>query len=64
VYLTVRDSGVLLTARYLVEARTRRGREDRVWRSILEAFEQQPTVELAYPTVRTYFAGPIELDRG
>jgi small-conductance mechanosensitive channel len=28
VYLTVRDSVVLLTARYLVEARTRRGRED------------------------------------
>lgn len=64
VYLSVRDSGVLLTARYLVEARTRRGREDRVWRSILEAFAEHPNVELAYPTVRTYFGGPIELDRG
>jgi small-conductance mechanosensitive channel len=61
VYLSVRDSGVLLTARYLVEARTRRGREDRVWRSILEAFADEPTVELAYPTVRTYFGGPIQL---
>lgn len=61
VYLSVRDSGVLLTARYLVEARTRRGREDRVWRSILEAFSEEPTVELAYPTVRTYFGGPIQL---
>jgi len=61
VYLTVRDSGVLLTARYLVEARTRRGREDRVWRSVLEAFAQHPEVELAYPTVRTYFDGPIQL---
>lgn len=61
VYLSVRDSGVLLTARYLVEARTRRGREDRVWRSILEAFAEHPSVELAYPTVRTYFGGPIEL---
>jgi small-conductance mechanosensitive channel len=61
VYLTVRDSGVLLTARYLVEARTRRGREDRVWRSILEAFAEEPTVELAYPTVRTYFAGPVRM---
>lgn len=64
VYLSVRDSGVLLTARYLVEARTRRGREDRVWRSILEAFAEHDNVELAYPTVRTYFGGPIELDRG
>lgn len=61
VYLSVRDSGVLLTARYLVEARTRRGREDRVWRSILEAFAEHPNVDLAYPTVRTYFGGPIEL---
>lgn len=64
VYLSVRDSGVQLTARYLVEARTRRGREDRVWRSILEAFAEHPEVELAYPTVRTYFGGPIRLDRG
>lgn len=61
VYLTVRDSGVLLTARYLVEARTRRGREDRVWRSILEAFAEHDNVHLAYPTVRTYFDGPIEM---
>jgi len=61
VYLTVRDSGVLLTARYLVEARTRRGREDRVWRSILDAFAEHPDVELAYPTVRTYFGDPIHL---
>lgn len=54
VYLTVRDSGVLLTARYLVEARTRRGREDRIWRAILERFSQTPSVDLAYPTIRTY----------
>lgn len=54
VYLTVRDSGVLLTARYLVEARTRRGREDRIWRAILERFAETPSVDLAYPTIRTY----------
>jgi small-conductance mechanosensitive channel len=64
VYLTVRDSGVLLTARYLVEARTRRGIEDRVWRSILEAFAEQADVELAYPTVRTFLQGPIRVDKG
>jgi small-conductance mechanosensitive channel len=64
VYLTVRDSGVLLTARYLVEARTRRGIEDRVWRSILEAFAEQAEVELAYPTVRTFLQGPIRVDKG
>lgn len=64
VYLTVKESGVLLTARFLVEARTRRGREDRVWRSVLEAFAEQPTVDLAYPTVRTFLADKIRLDRG
>ena len=64
VYLSVRDSGVLLTARYLVEVRTRRGREDRIWRAILEAFAEQPDIELAYPTVRTFFDGPIRLDKG
>lgn len=64
VYLTVRDSGVLLTARYMVEARTRRGREDRVWRVILDSFAEHPEVELAYPTVRTYLNDPIRLDRG
>ena len=61
VYLTVRDSGVLLTARYLVEGRTRRGREDRVWRGILEAFAEHNTIDLAYPTIRTYLPGGIQL---
>lgn len=64
VYLTVKESGVLLTIRYLVEARTRRGIEDRVWRAVLEAFASEPSIELAYPTVRTFFAEPIRLDRG
>ncbi len=63
VYVTVRDSGVLLTARFLVEVRTRRGREDRIWRSILERFAETSDVELAYPTVRTYLDGPIAVER-
>jgi small-conductance mechanosensitive channel len=64
VFLTVRDSGVLLTARFLVETRTRRGREDRVWRAILDAFAEHPEVELAYPTVRTFLSDTIRVDRG
>lgn len=63
VYISVKDSGVLLTARFLVEARTRRGREDRVWRSILDKFAETPKVELAYPTVRTYLHDVISIDR-
>lgn len=63
VYIAVKDSGVQLTARFLVETRTRRGREDRVWRAILEKFAEAPTVELAYPTVRTYLHDVISIDR-
>lgn len=54
VYVSTRDSGVLLTGRVLVEARTRRGIEDTVWRSLLTAFQGDPSVELAYPTIRGY----------
>lgn len=64
VYVSVKDSGVLLTARYLVETRTRRGRADRIWRGILDAFDAEPTVALAYPTIRTYLPDTIQLHKG
>ena len=64
VYISVRDSGVLLTARYLVETRTRRGRADRIWRGILEACDGAPSGNLAYPTIRTYLPDSIQLHRG
>lgn len=64
VYVSVKDSGVLLTARYLVETRTRRGRADRIWRGVLDAFDAEPTVDLAYPTIRTHLADPVRLHRG
>lgn len=63
VYVSVRDSGVLLTARFLVETRTRRGRQDRVWRAVLEAFAEHPTVDLAYPTVRTFLPDRLEINQ-
>lgn len=59
VYASTRDSGVLLTARLLVEARSRRSVEDEFWRNLLTAFKAEPSVELAYPTVRTYLQGPV-----
>jgi small-conductance mechanosensitive channel len=64
VYLTVRDSGVLLTGRYLTEARGRRTIEQAVWRSLLDEINANDAVELAYPTVRTFFRDPIELSGG
>ena len=61
VYLSVVDHGVVLTARYLVEARRRRTVAAALWRSILEKVTADDTVHFAYPTVRTYFEGPISV---
>ncbi len=61
VYLTVKDSGVLLTGRFLSDARQRRTTEDAVWRHVLEGFATAADVDLAYPTVRTFFAGPVDV---
>ncbi|MDH3426116.1 MAG: mechanosensitive ion channel family protein [Acidimicrobiia bacterium] len=55
-YLTVRDSGVLVTGRILVEVRKRRVVEAAIWKSILTAIASEPDVELAYPTTRIYRA--------
>lgn len=61
VYLTVKDSGVLLTGRFLVDPRARRSIEELLWTSILDAIAAEPAVELAYPTVRTYFEGTLPI---
>lgn len=61
VYISVRDSGVLLTGRMLVDTRRRRGVDQQVWRGVLEAFAAEPSVELAYPTIRTYLPDPVHL---
>lgn len=52
VYLDVKDSGVMLTGRYLVGVRERRHVNDGLWRLILDAFAAEPKIDLAYPTQR------------
>jgi small-conductance mechanosensitive channel len=52
VYLTVRDSGVLLTGRLLAEAHGLRIIEERVWKRLLTEFAAHADIELAYPTER------------
>ncbi len=56
VYLRVLDSGVQVTGRLLVPARQRRSVDSEVWSGILRAFAAEPSVELAYPTIRHYRA--------
>ncbi len=54
VYTTVKDSGVMLTIRYLVDPRQRRGTEQKIWEDILDAFVKEADIDLAYPTTRFY----------
>jgi len=54
VYTTIKDSGVVLTLRYLCDPKTRRTSEHNIWRHILSEFEKHDDIDLAYPTTRFY----------
>lgn len=55
VYTSVKDSGVMLTMRYLCEPRRRRGSENDVWEEVLTTFAQHDDIDFAYPTQRIYY---------
>lgn len=57
VYTTIQDSGVLLSLRYLTEARQRRTTEVAISKRILEEFAKENDIDFAYPTYRIYRAG-------
>lgn len=52
VYTSVIDSGVLLTVRYLIDIRSRRGSTEAIWEGILTEFAKYDDINLAYPTYR------------
>jgi small-conductance mechanosensitive channel len=54
VYTKVKDSGVLLTIRYLCDPHNRRGSEQAIWENILHEFAHHDNIEFAYPTQRFY----------
>lgn len=54
VYTTVKDSGVMLTIRYVCEPRKRRDTEEDVWEEILNKFAKRKDIDFAYPTTRFY----------
>lgn len=54
VYTTVKDSGVMLTMRFLTEPRTRRGYEQDIWEEVLNKFVEHEDIDFAYPTQRFY----------
>lgn len=54
VYTAVKDSGVLLTMRYLCRVRSRRSTEEAIWEETLDKFSKCPDIDFAYPTQRFY----------
>lgn len=54
VYTSVKDSGVMLTMRFLCDPRQRRNYEQIIWEEVLKAFAKSDEIDFAYPTQRFY----------
>ena len=54
VFVSVEDSGVMLTLRMPCAPRERRRVTDAIWQDVLRAFAECPDVDFAYPTTRLY----------
>lgn len=54
VYTDVKDSGVLLTMRFLCKARERRNVNMEIWEMVLNEFAKYNYIDFAYPTQRFY----------
>ena len=50
----MKDSGIMLTLRFICHARKRRSVEQIVWEDILTRFAEFDNIDLAYPTQRFY----------
>lgn len=55
VYVTVKDSGIQMTMRYLCEPRRRRTTIDEIWEDILQEFSMYKDIQFAYNTQRVVF---------
>ncbi len=54
VYTSVKDSGIMLTLRYMCNPRERRTTEEKIWEHILTEFAKHKDIDFAYPTQRFY----------
>ncbi len=55
VYTAIKDSGIMLSIRYLCKPQQRRGSENAIWEEILEVFAKNTDIDFAYPTQRIYY---------
>jgi len=61
VYTSLNPSGILLTMRFMCDARKRRSTEHEIWEDVLKEFSRYKEIEFAYPTQR-FFTRPSEKD--
>jgi small-conductance mechanosensitive channel len=54
VYTSVKESGILLTMRFMCDARKRRSTEHEIWEDVLKEFARHKSIEFAYPTQRFF----------
>jgi hypothetical protein len=54
VSLSVKESGIQLTARYVCDPRKRGATRQQMWEAVLDAFEQRSDIDFAYPTQRVF----------
>lgn len=52
VYTQVVDSGVQFSLRFICEPKKRRILNEKIWEAILDAFEKEGNIDIAYPTMR------------
>jgi len=55
VYTKVKDSGIMLTMRYICEPKKRRLTEHQIWEDVLSEFAKHRDIDFAYPTQRLYY---------
>ncbi|MBK7632083.1 MAG: mechanosensitive ion channel family protein [Ignavibacteriales bacterium] len=54
VYTSVKESGIMLTMRYMCSPRERRTTEEKIWEDVLKDFAKHKDIDFAYPTQRFY----------
>ena len=54
VYTNVKNSGIMLTMRYLCDVRKRRSTQEAIWEDVLDEFAKYDNIDFAYPTTRFY----------
>ena len=64
IYTKVTKDGIILTIRFLVNARNRRGMDKAIWEDILTEFAKEPDIDFAHHTTRIISQSPAISEQG